>query len=150
VRVGAAADAGSSRLWIPTSLALRNSVPGRRPLTKPQARSVVDTYTPWCVGGVAVADIVSAFQIEDQARIGFWDALIVAVAARNGASRIGGPERRAVDRRRGGSQPVCRATGQTAPVGRGDRGRGGKVLVGKIFKVPDATAAGALRHGPRG
>ena len=60
----------------------------RKPLTKPEARSVVDTYAPWCVEGIATSDIIAAFQIEDQARIGFWDALIVAVAVRRGAGRV--------------------------------------------------------------
>jgi len=60
----------------------------RKPLTKPEARSLVDTYAPWCVDGISRSDIAAAFQIEDQARIGFWDALIVAVAARSGATRI--------------------------------------------------------------
>lgn len=60
----------------------------RKPLTKPEARSVVDTYAPWCVEGTTVNDLATAFQIEDQARIGFWDALIIAVAARGGARRV--------------------------------------------------------------
>ena len=60
----------------------------RKPLTKPEARSVVDTYASWCVEGIVTGDIVAAFQLEDQARIGFWDALTVAVAARGGARRI--------------------------------------------------------------
>ncbi|MGE0816372.1 MAG: PIN domain-containing protein [Vicinamibacterales bacterium] len=60
----------------------------RKPLTKPEARSVVDTYGPWCVESITPNDLVAAFQIEDQARIGFWDALIIAVAARAGARRI--------------------------------------------------------------
>ena len=60
----------------------------RKPLTKPEARSVLDTCAPWCVDGITMTDIKAAFQIEDQASIGFWDALIVAVAARNGARRV--------------------------------------------------------------
>jgi predicted nucleic acid-binding protein len=60
----------------------------RKPLTKPQARSIIDTYAPWCADGITTADIKAAFQIEDQARIGFWDALIIAVAARGGARRV--------------------------------------------------------------
>jgi predicted nucleic acid-binding protein len=60
----------------------------RKPLTKPEARSVVDTYAPWCIEGTTTGDIMAAFQIEDQARIGFWDALIIAVAARSGAQHI--------------------------------------------------------------
>lgn len=60
----------------------------RKPLTRVDARSVVDTYAPWCVEGSSTGDIAAAFRIEDQARIGFWDALIVAVAVRSGATRI--------------------------------------------------------------
>ena len=60
----------------------------RKPLTKPEARSVVDTYASWCVEGIVTGDLIAAFHVEDQARIGFWDALIIAVAARNGARRV--------------------------------------------------------------
>jgi predicted nucleic acid-binding protein len=35
-----------------------------------------------------IADVDAAFRIEDEASIGFWDALIVAVAARSGARRV--------------------------------------------------------------
>lgn len=58
------------------------------PLSKPAARSVVSTYAPWCAGGVTPEDFTAAFEIEDSAGIGFWDALIVASAARSGADRI--------------------------------------------------------------
>ena len=47
-----------------------------------------DPYAAWCVEGITTGDITAAFQIEDQARIGFWDALIIAVAARSGACRV--------------------------------------------------------------
>ena len=60
----------------------------RKPLKKPEARSVVDTYAPWCVEGTTANDLAAAFQIEDQARIGFWDALIIAVAVRAGARHL--------------------------------------------------------------
>jgi predicted nucleic acid-binding protein len=60
----------------------------RKLLTKPEARSVVDSYAPWCVEGTTANDLAAAFQIEDQARIGFWDALIIAVAARARARRV--------------------------------------------------------------
>jgi predicted nucleic acid-binding protein len=59
----------------------------RTPLPKPEARSVVGTYAPWCIEP-AIADIEAAFRIEDEAGIGFWDALIVAAAARSGAARL--------------------------------------------------------------
>jgi len=49
---------------------------------------VVEAYAIWCVEGITPADVSAAFQIEDRARIGFWDALILAVAIRSGARRV--------------------------------------------------------------
>ncbi len=43
---------------------------------------------PWCVEGTTTNDRSAAFQPEGRARIGFWDALIIAVAARAGARRL--------------------------------------------------------------
>lgn len=60
----------------------------RTPLPKPAARSVVSTHAPWCGGGVTPEDLAKAFELEDSAGIGFWDALIVASAVRSGADRI--------------------------------------------------------------
>jgi predicted nucleic acid-binding protein len=60
----------------------------RTPLPKPMARVVVDTYAVWCVDGVTTSDMTAAFRIEDDAKIGFWDALIIAVAVRSGATRL--------------------------------------------------------------
>ncbi len=57
------------------------------PLSKDVARLVVNSYSIWCVE-TTPAEIAAAFQIEDKARIGFWDALIVASAAKSGAARI--------------------------------------------------------------
>ncbi len=57
------------------------------PLPKNVARMVVDSYAIWCAE-TTPAEISSAFRIEDESRIGFWDALIVASAAKCGASRI--------------------------------------------------------------
>jgi predicted nucleic acid-binding protein len=57
------------------------------PLSKASARRVVDAYAIWAID-VTPADISSAFRIEDQARIGFWDALIVACALKSGATSI--------------------------------------------------------------
>ncbi|HMD18600.1 MAG TPA: PIN domain-containing protein [Terriglobales bacterium] len=57
------------------------------PLSKPVARMVVNSYAIWCVE-TTPAEISSAFRIEDESRIGFWDALIVASAAKCGARRI--------------------------------------------------------------
>jgi predicted nucleic acid-binding protein len=60
----------------------------RTPLGRPEARAVVDTYAPWCVEGLTPVDLARAFQLEDLAQLGFWDALIVAVAIRSGARRL--------------------------------------------------------------
>lgn len=57
------------------------------PLPKNVARLVVNSYATWCVE-TTPAEISSAFRIEDESRIGFWDALIVASAVKCGASRI--------------------------------------------------------------
>jgi predicted nucleic acid-binding protein len=57
------------------------------PLSKPSARAVVDSYVVWCVD-TTPADISMAFRIEDEAGIGFWDALIVAAARKAGSERL--------------------------------------------------------------
>ena len=57
------------------------------PLSRSSARAVVDAYAPWCVNTTA-AETSAAFRIEDEARISFWDALIVAAARKAGAVRI--------------------------------------------------------------
>ncbi len=57
------------------------------PLPKSSARAVVDSYSVWCVN-TTQAEISTAFRIEDEARIGFWDALIIAAARKSGADRI--------------------------------------------------------------
>ena len=57
------------------------------PLSKASARLVVSTYAIWCIETTSV-EISNAFRIEDESRIGFWDALIVASALKSGASRI--------------------------------------------------------------
>ncbi len=57
------------------------------PLATDKARSVVMAYAVWCVD-VDSDDVLEAFRIEDSAHIGFWDALIVASAAKAGAVRL--------------------------------------------------------------
>jgi len=57
------------------------------PLPKESARLVVSTYTIWCVE-TSPSELSTAFRIEDEAQIGFWDALIVAAALKAGATRI--------------------------------------------------------------
>ena len=57
------------------------------PLPKDAARLVVSSYSIWCTE-TTPAEIAAAFRIEDESQIGFWDALIVAAAAKSGAVRI--------------------------------------------------------------
>ena len=57
------------------------------PLPKVHARRVVDSYTIWCAEATP-AEISAAFRIEDESQIGFWDAMILAVAVKSGATRI--------------------------------------------------------------
>jgi predicted nucleic acid-binding protein len=57
------------------------------PLSKDAARQVVNSYAIWCTE-TTQAEIAAAFRIEDESRIGFWDALMVASAAKSGAVRI--------------------------------------------------------------
>jgi len=57
------------------------------PLSKESARLVVSTYAIWCIETTS-AEVLNAFRIEDESRIGFWDALIVASALKSGANRI--------------------------------------------------------------
>jgi predicted nucleic acid-binding protein len=59
----------------------------RTPLSKAEARRVVGTYIPWCLRPEP-GDVEEAFRIEDEAGLSFWDALIVAAAARGGATRV--------------------------------------------------------------
>ncbi|MDR3773953.1 MAG: PIN domain-containing protein [Terracidiphilus sp.] len=57
------------------------------PLPRKQAREIIEDFAFWCVE-TTPQEIKHAFWIEDEARIGFWDALIVAAALRSGATRI--------------------------------------------------------------
>jgi predicted nucleic acid-binding protein len=57
------------------------------PLSKDLARAVVNSYAIWCTE-TTHAEISTAFLIEDESRIGFWDALIVSSAVTSGATRI--------------------------------------------------------------
>jgi predicted nucleic acid-binding protein len=57
------------------------------PLSKDLARLVVNTYAIWCME-TTPTEISAAFRIEDESRIGFWDAMIISAAAKSGATRI--------------------------------------------------------------
>jgi predicted nucleic acid-binding protein len=57
------------------------------PLSRDLALRIVGAYETWCVE-TTPKEMTTALQIEEESRIGFWDALIVASAARSGALRI--------------------------------------------------------------
>jgi predicted nucleic acid-binding protein len=48
---------------------------------------VVSSYAIWCTE-TTPTEIASAFRIEGESRIGFWNALIVSSASKSGATRI--------------------------------------------------------------
>jgi predicted nucleic acid-binding protein len=56
-------------------------------LLKDEARLIVNYYAHWCVE-TTPEEIKRAFRIEDEARINFWDAMIIAAAIKSGATRI--------------------------------------------------------------
>ena len=57
------------------------------PLSKSIARQIVEDFVSWCVDTTS-AEILAAFSIEDRYLVSFWDALILAVAAKSGAHRV--------------------------------------------------------------
>jgi predicted nucleic acid-binding protein len=57
------------------------------PLSREEARATVDDFAHWCIP-TTPKEIRQAFRIEDEAKINFWDALIVAAAVKSGAKRI--------------------------------------------------------------
>ncbi len=59
----------------------------RSPLPRDSARLVVTSYSIWCME-TTPAELSLAFRVEDESRIGFWDALIVAAAVKSGATRL--------------------------------------------------------------
>lgn len=60
----------------------------RTPLDKAAARNVLSSYSVWCVAATTPEDILAASRIEETNRIGFWDALIITLAAKTGADRL--------------------------------------------------------------
>jgi predicted nucleic acid-binding protein len=56
-----------------------------KPLSKREAREIVEDYSVWCIDTTAM-EVATAFRIEDEAQISFWDALICASAVKSGAS----------------------------------------------------------------
>ena len=59
-----------------------------RPLTPAAARGIIRNYLAWRVEPNEPSAVLLASEIGERNRISFWDALIVASAARSGADRI--------------------------------------------------------------
>ena len=59
----------------------------KKPVARRDARAIVQTYSAWVVAATP-DDMSKAFEIEDEARLSFWDALIVASASNSGAKRL--------------------------------------------------------------
>ena len=57
------------------------------PLPGVTARTIVESYRSWCMQ-TTTEEIATAFRIEDEAHLGFWDALVVAAASKSGAVRL--------------------------------------------------------------
>jgi predicted nucleic acid-binding protein len=59
-----------------------------RPLTRSEAREVVDLYSAWPVVRIDPVVILAATRIEEEHQLSFWDALIVEAARLAGADRL--------------------------------------------------------------
>jgi predicted nucleic acid-binding protein len=59
-----------------------------RPMTPAAARGIIRNYLAWRVEPNEPSAVLLASEIGERNRISFWDALIVASAARSGADRI--------------------------------------------------------------
>jgi predicted nucleic acid-binding protein len=58
------------------------------PLTRRDARGLVDAYAAWPVVQVDPPLIIAASALEEQHSLSFWDALILEAARRSGADRL--------------------------------------------------------------
>jgi predicted nucleic acid-binding protein len=56
------------------------------PVSRKDARAVVDRYAAWPVVQVTAGLIVAASELEERHTLSFWDAMIVEAARRGGAS----------------------------------------------------------------
>jgi predicted nucleic acid-binding protein len=58
------------------------------PLPRSTVRQIVRTYASWQTELVGLPEIESASELEEQHRLSFWDALVVATARKGGAARV--------------------------------------------------------------
>jgi predicted nucleic acid-binding protein len=59
-----------------------------RPLARPAAREVIETYAAWPVHRPEVDDVLAASKLEERLKMSFWDALVVVSAQRLGARTL--------------------------------------------------------------
>jgi predicted nucleic acid-binding protein len=58
------------------------------PIARADARDIVGRYSAWVRKPIEPATVLAASRLEEQHRLSFWDALIVAAARSAGAVRI--------------------------------------------------------------
>ena len=58
------------------------------PMSRRQARDLVDAYSTWQLVQIDVPLILAASELEERHTLSFWDALIVEAARRAGATRL--------------------------------------------------------------
>lgn len=58
------------------------------PMSRPEAREILAIYSTWELVKIDAEMILDATRLEAQARLSFWDALIVEAARRSGAQRV--------------------------------------------------------------
>jgi predicted nucleic acid-binding protein len=59
-----------------------------KPLSRQQAREVVQTYAAWPVYRPTSGDVVAAAALEEHHKLSFWDAMIVVAAQMSGATKL--------------------------------------------------------------
>ncbi|MGH7294352.1 MAG: PIN domain-containing protein, partial [Polyangiaceae bacterium] len=59
-----------------------------KPLALRRARELVEAYAAWDVTPIDARDLLHASAIEEQHKLSFWDALILAAAKKSGATRV--------------------------------------------------------------
>jgi predicted nucleic acid-binding protein len=57
-------------------------------LARPAAQEIATIYFEWCGGETTFLEIQTAFRMEEEARISFWDSLMLATAVKFGATRV--------------------------------------------------------------
>jgi predicted nucleic acid-binding protein len=83
---GSRAGAVSTQVLQEFYLTVTRKVP--KPLTRQEARNVIDTYRAWPVHRPDVADLIAASELEERHRLSFWDALVIVSAQQSGARTL--------------------------------------------------------------